>query len=165
MRRVGHLWEKVIEWDNLVLAFHRAARGKRGKVEVRRFAEDLEGSLRRLRLELINDSFVVGRFNTFKVHDPKERTIHAARFPERVFHHALMNLCEPVFERHLVFHTYACRKDKGRPKAIAVAQKQARSNAWYLKLDIRKYFDSIPHDPLITRLHRLFKDPHVLALV
>jgi hypothetical protein len=112
---------------------------------------------------LINDSFVVGRFNTFKVHDPKERTIHAARFPERVFHHALMNLCEPVFERQLVFHTYACRKDKGRPKAIAVAQKQARSNAWYLKLDIRKYFDSIPHDPLITRLHRLFKDPHVLA--
>ncbi len=97
--RIGNLWPAVIERGNLLRAFHQAARGKRHKLEVRRFAADLDDNLERLRSELMDRSFETGRFNVFKVHDPKERTIHAARFPERVFHHALMNLCEPVLER------------------------------------------------------------------
>ena len=146
MKRIGNLWSAVIERGNLVLAFHRAARGKRRKQEVRRFAEDLDGNLDRLRRELLDRTFETGRFYVFKVFDPKERTIHAARFPERVFHHALMNLCEPVLERQAVFHSYACRKGKGRLQAIDAAQKAARGRAWHLKLDIRKYFESIPQE-------------------
>ncbi len=63
----------------------------------------LDGNLERLRGELIAGTFETGKFTVFKIFDPKERTIHAARFPERVFHHALMNQCEPVLERQ------ACR--------------------------------------------------------
>ncbi len=162
MKRAGNLWPAVVERGNLLLAFHRAARGKRAKIEVRRFSENLDANLERLREELLDRSFEVGRFHVFKVYDPKERTIHAACFPERVFHHALMNLCEPILERQLVHHTYACRKDKGRLKAIAAAEKRARACDWYLKLDIRKYFESIPHDRLVRRLERLFKDPELL---
>ena len=162
MKRIGNLWPAVIERGNLVRAFHQAARGKRRKQEVRRFAENLDENLDKLRRELIGRSFETGKFNVFKVFDPKERTIHAARFPERVFHHALMNLCEPVLERHSVFHSYACRKGKGRLQAIDAAQKAARGHGWQLKLDIRKYFESIPQERLISRLHRLFKDPEVM---
>jgi hypothetical protein len=73
-----------------------------------------------------------------------------------------MNLCEPVLEKQAVFHSYACRKEKGRLKAIAAAENAARANAYYLKLDIRKYFESISHDILVGRLQRVFKDPLVL---
>ena len=163
MKRAGNLWPAIIERDNLVRAFHQAARGKRHKPEVRRFAADLDANLERMRGELDAGTFETGRFHVFKVYDPKERTIHAARFPERVFHHALMNLCEPVFERHLVFHSYACRKGKARLKALETAQRAARRYPWHLKLDIRKYFESIPHGVLLEGVRRLFKDPMVLC--
>jgi retron-type reverse transcriptase len=162
MKRIGNLWLAVIERDNLVRAFHQAARGKRRKQEVRRFAENLDENLDRLRQELMERTFETGKFNVFMVFDPKERTIHAARFPERVFHHALMNLCEPVLDRQAVFHSYACRKGKGRLQAIDAAKKSARRHSWQLKLDIRKYFESVPQERLIARLQRLFKDPEVL---
>ena len=162
MKRVGYLWHEVLERSNLLRAYHQAARGKRHKQEVQRFSADLDANLDRLRAELESGSYETGHCNVFKVYDPKERTIHAARFEERVFHHALMNLCEPVLERQAVFHSYACREGKGRLKAIAVAQQAARRQAWHLKLDIRKYFESIPHGKLMSRLQRVFKDPHVL---
>jgi hypothetical protein len=162
MKRIGNLWPCVMERGNLARAFHQAARGKRRKIEVLRFARDLDGNLDELRRELEARTFETGKFNVFKVHDPKERTIHAARFPERVFHHALMNLCEPVLERQGVFHSYACRKGKGRLAAIHAAEQAARGASWYVKLDIRKYFESIPQELLIGRLRRLFKDPEIL---
>ena len=158
MKRVGNLWEGVIERGNLVLAFHRAARGKRRKLEVLRFEENLDENLDELRQALEERSFQVGKFNVFMVYDPKERMIHAARFPERVFHHALMNVCEPELERRSIFHSYACRKGKGRLKGIEAAEKAARKHAWHLKLDIRKYFESIPHEVLVARVRRVYKD-------
>lgn len=162
MKRVGNLWLAILERENLVRAFHQAARGKRWKQEVRRFAANLDQELAELRMRLIDRSFETGCYHVFEVHDPKRRTIHAARFPERVFHHALMNLCEPVLERQSIHHSYACRKGKGRLTAIAAAEKAARSCPWHLKLDIRKYFESVPHAHLIARLHRVFKDPDVI---
>ncbi len=162
MKRVGNLWSAVVERGNLLRAFHQAARGKRHKMEVRRYAADLDGSLARLREELEERTFEIGKFNMFMVFDPKERLIHAARFPERVFHHALMNLCEPELERQSVYHSYACRKGKGRLAGIEAAQTAARSGAWHLKLDIRKYFESIPQKRLINRVRRVFKDSEVL---
>lgn len=162
MKRVGNLWPSVLERENLVRAFHQAARGKRQKSAVRSFAENLDENLDDLRQSLVERQFETGQYHVFKVYDPKERTIHAARFPERVFHHALMNLCEPVLERQAVHHSYACRKGKGRIMAIEAAQKAARGSAWHLKLDIRKYFESIPQERLIRRLRRVFKDAEIL---
>jgi len=162
MKRVGHLWPQVVERGNLLAAFHRASRGKRGKAEVRRAEAQLDALLDELRTALLERRFEIGRFNRFKVYDPKERTIHAAHFEERVFQHALIAVCEPWFERQLIYHTYACRVGKGRLKALAAASRNARRARWYLKLDIRKYFESIPHQPLLRQLRRLFKDPEVL---
>jgi hypothetical protein len=162
VKRAGNLWPAVLARENLVDAFHKAARGKRRKIEVRGFSNDLDHELARMRGQLIDGSFEIGRFHVFKIHDPKERTIHAARFPERVFHHALMNVCEPFLDRRAIFHSYACRRGKGRLAATDTAAAAARRASWYLKLDIRKYFESIPHEPLLAAVSRVFKDPDLL---
>lgn len=162
MKRVGYLWAEVLAYDNLLWAYHRASRGKGNKAEVKHFAERLEENLERLREDVDTGSFAYGHFHSFKVYEPKERVIHAAAFPERVFQHALMRVCEPVFEKRLIHHCYACRCGKGRIKALEAADGFARANAWYVKMDVRKYFSSIPHEHVRALLAGIFKDPRVL---
>lgn len=82
-------------------------------------------------------------FHQFVIHDPKQRIITAPCFRERVVHHALMRVCEPVFERWLIDDTYACRVGRGRVAAVRRAKRFMGRFGYYLKLDIRKYFDSI----------------------
>ena len=77
-------------------------------------------------------------------------------------HHALINVCEPVFESYQVFDSYACRRGKGLDAALERARTFAARGGWYLKLDVRKFFDSIHHDTLKTMLRRRFKDRVVL---
>ena len=96
--------------------------------------------------------------------DPKERQISVAPFRDRVLHHALMSLCEPVFERYAVHDTYACRKGKGSHRAVARAQAHSRRFAWFVKLDVRRYYDSVDHGILFRLLCRRFKDPALLML-
>ncbi len=79
-----------------------------------------------------------------------------------MLHHALTNVCEPYFEKWLIFDTYACRKEKGQFKAVRRAQEFARQHEWFLKADVRKFFDSVPHDKLKTLLRRKFKDDKLL---
>lgn len=106
----------------------------------------------------------MGHYHFFTVHDPKERLICAAAFPERVLHHAIMNVCEPVLERYAVHDSYACRAGKGMHAAVRRAQGFAARYPWHLKLDVRKYFDSIGHARLLELLARRIKDADVLRL-
>jgi RNA-directed DNA polymerase len=76
-----------------------------------------------------------------------------------------MNVCEPVFERWLISDTFACRQGKGRLAALDRARKFAACHPFFLKLDVRRYFDSVPHDVLYRRLDRLIKDPRLLCLL
>ena len=90
--------------------------------------------------------------------------ICAASFRERVLHHALMNVCEPVLERAAIFDSYACRKGKGQLAAVRRAEGYARQYGWFLKMDIRKYFDSVDKEVMLALLARKFKDAAVLDL-
>jgi RNA-directed DNA polymerase len=162
MKRVGNLMEAIADPDNLRLAFWRAARGKAAKAEVRQFRAGLNGELARMGSGLLSGDYPVGRFTQFTVWDPKERRIHAAAFPERVLHHALMNVCEPWFERLLISDTYACRRGMGQWAAVRRAERYAAASRFFLKLDVCKYFDSIVHDRLLAGLERHFKDPLLL---
>jgi len=164
MKRAGHLLDHVLAWDNLREGAARALRGKRDRAEARRFAGDLDARLASIRDELAAGTYVFGCCRQFVVHDPKRRTITAPDFPERVIHHALMNVCEPLFDRWLIDDTYACRVGRGRIAALLRARHFAVHFGYYLKLDIRKYFESIPHQELLGRLERLFKDPRLLRL-
>jgi hypothetical protein len=98
------------------------------------------------------------------IFDPKERIITAPCFGERILHHAIMNVCEPHFERWLIHDSYACRRGKGRVAALVRARRFARRFGWFLKLDVRRYFDTVPHDRLLDLLRRRFKDGRLLEL-
>jgi hypothetical protein len=164
MKRQGQLMEALASPDNLRLAFWKAAKGKRSKADCRVFQERLDENLAELRAELLAGTVQVGHYHCFTIHDPKERIICAASFRERVLHHALMNVCEPVLERAAIFDSDACRTGKGRLAAVARAQDYAHQHGWFLKLDVRKYSDSIHHETLRVLLRRKFKDAAVLAL-
>lgn len=165
MKRAGHLMERIADPENLRKAFLRAARGKSGKAEVLEYRARLAGNLETLRCQLLNGSVPVGGYRQFVIHDPKERVITVAPFSQRVLHHAVIGPCEPYFENRLVPWTYACRKGKGRLAALAMAGRHCKKYDWYLKLDIRKYFDSVPHNCLLECLEGLFKDRALLTLL
>jgi hypothetical protein len=162
MRRTGNLFERVLAWDNLREAAARALRGKRHLADARDFAHDLDARLADLQARLAAGTFTFGRSRQFVVYDPKQRVITAPDFPERVIHHALVNVCEGGFERWLIDDTFACRAGRGRNAALARARRFARRFGFFLKLDIRKYFDSVSHAQLLERLARLFNDRRLL---
>lgn len=164
MKRANHLIGKIADFDNLLLAFWKAGKGKQGKAEVHRFRVNLHREIAELRHGILDGTLRPGNYHYFKIHDPKERLICAASFRERVLHHAIMNVCEPHFERYLIDDTYACRKGRGSHKAVCRAQHFCRSCRWYLSLDIRKYFDSIDHGILLALLERRFKDRRLIDL-
>lgn len=165
MRRVGFLIEQIADMDNLRLAFFKAQRAKGGKKEVEDYRKELDTNLLQLRAELLEGMVNVGNYHLFKIYDPKERTVCAAAFRERVLHHALMNVCAPVFERHFIETTYANRTNKGTYKALDSAFKAVNKYAYVAKLDVRKYFDHIDHAILTVLLGRLFKDRRLLNVL
>lgn len=155
---------RIADPDNLRLAFWKAAKGKEGKREVEAFRSQLDFRLGRLREEFLTGDVALGDYHYFTIYDPKERTICAAPFPERVLHHALMNICHDSFEKFQVFDSYATRKGKGTYAALHRAEQFHRKYSWYLKLDVRKYFASINHSILIQMLERRFKDQALLRI-
>ncbi len=164
MKRVGNLMPQIVDIDNLMLAYCKARRGKQDKQEVIAYSRDITENILDIHRRLIDESFEVGRYHYFEIFDPKKRTICAASFEERVVHHAVMNVCKEYFERHLIFDTYATREAKGVYAAIDRARIAMRRYRYVAKLDVRKYFDSINHHVLKTKLSRLFKDRKLLQL-
>ena len=164
MKRASKLIEPIVDPDNLRLAFWKASRGKRYKEYVWAYQKDLDAHLLDLRHQILRGKVKVGEYRLFTIYEPKERKICASAFPERVLHHALMNVCHEYFERKQIFHSYASRKGKGSHAAIAYAQKCSREKAWYLKLDVRKFFASIHHAVILQQLHCMFKDKTLLSI-
>ena len=165
MKRVGNLMDKICGVDNLLLAYHKACRGKRHRPDVIEYSEHLFDNITRLRSELLSGAVRIGRYSYFTIYDPKLRKICAAVFEERIIHHAIINICHPYFERHLIYDTYATRLGKGSFAAIDRARKAIRQYDFVAKLDVKSYFDSISHDILKLKLRRIFKDPRLLTLL
>ncbi|MCB9291557.1 MAG: group II intron reverse transcriptase domain-containing protein [Lewinellaceae bacterium] len=164
MKRYGQLFENFTAFPNLLLAYQKARRGAVGKPEAQAFAFHLEGELFQLQDELMNGSYQPRPYRYFQIYDPKERTISVAAFRDRVVHHALINILEPIYERCFIFDSYATRKGKGTHKAIRRAQQFLRRTGWFWKSDIDKYFDSIRQDMLRDLLERKVKDKRLLEI-
>lgn len=165
MRRAGGLFEKITTLDNLHLAYRKARRAKRYRPEVAAFSHDLATNLQRLHEELLAGHWHPGRPRTFWIRDPKRRLISAPPFADRVVHHAIMNVVEPVIDRGLIPDTYACRKGRGTHAALLRASRYARRHRYVLKSDVVKFFPSIDHEVLKTLLRRTFKDARLLDLL
>jgi len=162
MRRAGNLIDRIADPENVRLAYLNACKGKRLTPECREFTSRVDSELASLCAELASGEVNWGAYRRFEVRDPKARVIHAPAFRARVAHHALINICEPVFESYQVFDSYACRQGKGLDAALERTRAFIARGGWYLKLDVRKYFDSIHHDTLKTMLRRRFKDRVVI---
>jgi len=124
----------------------------------------LDKNLLSLRNEILSGSIQVGKYHYFKIYDPKERKICAATFRERILHHALMSVCHANFEKYQIFDSYASRIGKGTYAALKRAGIFQWQYKWFLKLDVRKYFDTIDHSILKTMLENRFKDKALLQI-
>jgi retron-type reverse transcriptase len=165
VRRVGGLMETVASFPNLLEAFRRAAKGKRSRRPVARFFRDLEPELLRLRDELGDGTYRPGGYRTFTIHDPKARLISMPPFRDRVVHHAVVGVLEPVFEARFDPDSYGCRKGRGMDRALARAASFARRHRWCLKTDVEKFYESVDHDVVLGQVGRIVKDRRLLDLV
>lgn len=164
MKRHGNLWPHVVSFENLLAAFRKARRGKRRRPDVARFDLDLETELLALQSELRDGSYRPGAYRSFTIYERKPRQISAAPFRDRVVHHALLNVVEPLIDRRFIFDSYACRPGKGVHRAVRRYQRWAQRYAYALKLDVARYFPSIDHEILRQQLRRHLKDARVLWL-
>jgi RNA-directed DNA polymerase len=164
MKRANNLIERIAAPENLRLAFWNARKGKTYAQSVEDYRRHFEANLLGLREEILTGLVDVGDYHYFKVYEPKERQICAAAFQEQVLHHALMNVCHPYFERHLVAESFASRKGKGTYAALDRAKKWSCNRKWFLKLDVRKFFESVHHGVVREQLGGLFKDRKVMEI-
>jgi len=164
MKRAGNLIAEITDLNNLYKAFYKAAKGKRKKPEAIVYEKFLDEKIELLQKQIQTTEIDIGNDHYFTIYEPKERLICAASFSERVLHHALMNICHIYFENQLISESYATRIGKGTYKAIEKAKYFSKQYKYYLKLDIRKYFDSISHLILYNKLKTIFKDPILLEI-
>jgi retron-type reverse transcriptase len=165
VKRVGNLWPTLTSFENLLRAAEKARKGKRFRPAVAAFHFDLEHQLWSLHDELSTKSYRPGGYRSFFLCEPKKRQISAAPYRDRVVHHALTNVLEPIFERSFIPDSYACRKGKGTHAAVDRCQQFARRFRYVLKADIQKFFPSLDHEILKGLVAGKVKDPDVLWLV
>jgi len=164
LKRTGNLWPALISFENLHLAARLTLKGKRTTAGACLFHTELEHNLLCLQRELVAERYVPGGYRTFWINDPKRRMISVAPFRDRVVHHALVQVLEPVFENRFIHHSYACRVGRGTHAALDTFRKWVRGRGYLLKMDVRKFFPSLDHEILKLRIRAAIKDPHVVGL-
>lgn len=159
------LFPHITSWDNLWLAYHKAARGKRGRQAAATFEFQVADRLLALQDELQSGTYKPGAYRHFTIHEPKRRKISAAPFGDRVVHHALCNVIEPLFEARFHPHSYANRIGKGTHRAVDQLQAYAQQFRYVLRLDIVQHFPSIDHTILKRELFRVVTDERTRHLI
>jgi len=165
LKTYRNLYPQVVAWENLELAYRRARKGKRGRGPVAAFEFDRERNLTELHEELLQQSYRPGPYHSFVIHEPKRRLISAAPFRDRVVHHALCNVIEPIFERRFIFDSYANQIGKGTHRALDRCTAFSRQYRYVLPCDVRRFFPSIDHAILRGMLARYLADPEVMGLI
>lgn len=170
MKRIGNLYEKVISLENLRLADEKARKGKLRSYGVMVHDKRREANLIALHESLKNGTFRTSKYHVFTIYEPKERLIfRLPYFPDRILHHAIMNILEPIWVSVFNKNTYSCIKNRGIHKCakdVKRALKQDPDGTRYcLKIDVRKFYPSINHDLLKQIVRRKIKDKRLLALL
>lgn len=165
-------FEAMCSFENLYDAYKKARSGKRDKAACAEFELRTLDNIAKLREELVNKSYKMQKYNTFLVHEPKERVVMASSFRDRIVQHSL---CDNVFQKrilpHFIYDNYASQKGKGTHFGLRRLHKfmyqyycNHGSEGWILKGDISKYFYSIDHDILKRQIQKLIQDKDILNL-
>lgn len=158
-------FSELCGWPNLLAAHAAAARSKRGHRSVAAFEHQLADRLLALGSCLLERRYRPGPYTHFVIHEPKRRKISAARFADRVVHHALCRIIEPRFERLFIPDSYANRIGKGTHRAVDRFQAFARRYRYVLRADVRQHFPSIDHAILLEILRRRVPEDDLMWLV
>ena len=154
--------------DNLILAYNKARKGKSQQYGVKLFERDVEKSLIELQKELLSLSYKTSKYSVFTIYDPKEREIFRLPFRDRIVHHAIMNILEPIWTSIFITHSYSCIKGRGIHgvlKHLKRDLKNYENTAYCLKLDIRKFYPSIKHDILKSIIRKKIKDNKLIYIL
>lgn len=169
MKRINNLYPKIYSLENLQLADSIARKGKSKQYGVKIHDKNPEANIALLQDMLINKTYKTSAYTMFIIHEPKEREVfRLPYFPDRITHHAVMNILEPIFVSMFTADTYSCIKGKGihgAARAVKEALKDVSGTKYCLKLDIKKFYPSVDHDILKAILKQKFKDPDLLWLL
>ncbi len=169
MRKYTHLYEQICTLENLELADDKARKGKCHQPAIIEHDKNKEEDLLMLRAMLINKRFITSKYTTFKIFEPKEREIfRLPYFPDRILHHAIINIIGPKIEATFTGDTFSCIKGRGIHGALYAlreALKDERSTRYCLKIDIQKFYPSVDHEILKTLLRKKFKDHDLFLLL
>lgn len=164
--KITNIYAKICEPANLYRAAHNTLlKGLRYKPQGAAWKKNMEYHLYKLHYQLKNKTYKHGSYSVFKVYDPKERVILAAQLTDRVVHHALHDIIEPIIDRKFIDHSYACRVGKGHHLGVKTAQKFLRKYDYFIHLDVKKFFYSIHRPTLLAIIRRTIKDEEVDYLI
>ncbi len=172
MKTHKNLYYKIYSWENLVLAWRKARIGKTKKLYVKEFEENLQENLQALQFELMTFTYKPKPLVHFILCDPKTRKISKSDFRDRIIHHAICNIIEPIFEKSFIYDSCANQKGKGNLFAIQRLEKSQRkitknltSKGYCFKADIKHYFREVNHEILLKILKRKIKDVYTIELI
>lgn len=169
MKRINGLFERLVSPENLVLADQKARKGKGKQYGINVFDKNPEANLTNLHQMLISKTYQTSQYTTFKIYEPKERLVfRLPYFPDRITHHAVMNILEPIFVSLFTADTYSCIKGRGIHKAannLKVALQDQDNTKYCLKLDIVKFYPNVDHEILKQQLRKKIKDNDMLWLL
>lgn len=169
MKRIGNLFEKIISIENLIIADAKAQKGKPNQYGVIIHNKNRESNILKLHDMLVSKTYKTSKYDIFKVFEPKERDVYRLPyFPDRICHHAIMNVLEPIFVAVFTSDSYSCIKGRGIHKASFNLRKSLNNvdqTTYCLKLDIKKFYPNIDHSILKALLRKKFKDEDLLWLL
>jgi len=169
MQRISNIYKYICSIENLLLADKKARKGKSWQYGIQIHDINRESNLFTLHTQLINKIYSTSAYTIFTVHEPKERVIYRLPyFPDRITHHAIMNLLEPVFVSVFTKDTFSCIKGRGihaAANAVKQALRDVPGTQYCLKMDLRKFYPSIDHKILKLLLRRKIKDNNLLWLL
>lgn len=170
MKRIGNLYQKIISVENLRLADEKARRGKTRTYGVRVHDKNREANILALHEALLTKTFKTSPYDVFTIYEPKERLIfRLPYYPDRIVHHAIMNVLEPIWVKTFTYNTYSCVKGRGIEGCARQVDKIIRDfkgkPLYCLKIDIKKYYPSISHRVTKRLVRRKIKDTDLLWLL
>ena len=172
MKIYKNVFEKIISLENLFLAWDKFKSNKQKKRDVQQFEWQLEENIFKLHRDLKYKRYKHGTYASFYIHDPKQRHIHKATVRDRILHHAVFAVLNPIFEPTFIPNSLSCRINKGTHKGIDILDqvlRQISSNSFKpcfaLKCDIKKFFETIDHFILLSIIRKRIKDDNAIWLL
>jgi len=166
MKRHGKLFEKIVDLDNLRLAYQKARRGKGHMPNVLKFERDVEGNLLKIQRLLLDHTFTTSKYMSKFIHVPKTREIYILPFtPDRIVQHAILNVVEPIWDGVMIDDSYACRIGKGQHAGSRRTMEFVRRYRYCLKADIAKFYPSINHEVMRRIVRQKIKCRETLWLL